>query len=391
MVASARARRYALAVPPVPQPRAGIVLEALGRPLPFSFFPVTRSKRRFGLYDAVFAVNPWSVMRGTVNNRLSSGEREESLAFLEQAEDFYRAATAGVSTNPLLIYYAFLNLAKALVRVRGYAGSLDRAMHGLSEQTAAGGTELTDSDVVVKDSNPGVCNVFPELVERLGYPRPTNGDAYPVPELLPQVVVGHRVWRESGTGHQERFLDLQVIEFVEDRAAKEVWLRFYVNRGDLKRYKITRDRLISQGGLNGVFREVAVKATGRGDSLVCLEQEQPTAYTGRATDVVKDLVDLSRPLLWRIVSTIPGGGYRRYYLHFTPPAETHRLPQLASLWALFYYFGSVVRYRPHMFDQLLAGGSGAFITEFISAQPEQMLYLLASELCQREIARPAIV
>jgi hypothetical protein len=83
-------------------------------------------------------------------------------------------------------------------------------------------------------------------------------------------------------------------------------------------------------------------------------------------------------------------GYRKYYLHLTPGQET-RLPQLASLWCLFFYFGSVVRYRPHLFDNILKGPYGAFVTEFLSAQPEQFLYLLASEMQARDIARPAIV
>src|SRR5436190_7497375 len=107
-------------MPRLPQPREGKTLEAKGRALPFSFFPVTRGTRRYGLYDVVFAINPWNVMRGSVNSELSATARPEALAFLKQAEDFFRAATSGVSTNPLLLYYAFLNLAKALIRVRGY-------------------------------------------------------------------------------------------------------------------------------------------------------------------------------------------------------------------------------------------------------------------------------
>ena len=39
---------------------------------------------------------------------------------------------------------------------------------------------------------------------------------------------------------------------------------------------------------------------------------------------------------------------------------------------------------------MLAGPYGAYITEFVAAQPEQLLYLLASELCRREVAKPAI-
>jgi hypothetical protein len=61
------------------------------------------------------------------------------------------------------------------------------------------------------------------------------------------------------------------------------------------------------------------------------------------------------------------------------------------MWALTFYFGSVVRYRPHLFDEILRGPHGAFVSEFISAQPEQMLYMLASELCERDVARPAII
>jgi hypothetical protein len=134
-----------------------------------------------------------------------------------------------------------------------------------------------------------------------------------------------------------------------------------------------------------------VEPTGRDQTLMCLEQINPVRYTGRPTDAVTDLVQFARPRLWRIVSAVPGAGYRRYYIHLTPPSETHRVSQVESLWLLAYYLGSVVRYRPHRFSQLLRGEYGAFLVEFIASQSEQMLYLLASEMCQREIAPPAIV
>jgi hypothetical protein len=221
----------------------GDVLEAKGRALPFSFFPVTRNGRRYGLYDAVFAVDPWSVMRGAIGTQLAASSRPEALAFLHQAEAFYRAARTGLSTNPLLLYYAFLNLGKALIRVRGYAGSLDQAMHGLTERTAVGGTELRDSQICAKDG-PTAANVYPELVQRLGYPRPLNNDVYPVIELIPQVVVGHRIWRESATSHRERFIDVKQIQFVSSPGDRRLWLRLFFSRGDLSRYSITLKRLL---------------------------------------------------------------------------------------------------------------------------------------------------
>jgi hypothetical protein len=83
------------------------------------------------------------------------------------------------------------------------------------------------------------------------------------------------------------------------------------------------------------------------------------------------------------------GAYRRYYVHLTPGGG-QRVSQLAALWALWFYFGSVVRYRPHVFAEMTAGRYGAYITEFVAAQPEQLLYLLASEMCEREVAKPVI-
>ena len=104
-----------------------------------------------------------------------------------------------------------------------------------------------------------------------------------------------------------------------------------------------------------------------------------------------DVVEPARLRLWRIITTGPEQGYRKYYVHLTPPTERHRLPQIASLWVLMYYLGSVVRYRPHEFDAIAAGRYGAFVSEFISAQSEQLLYMLASEMCRREVAKPAVI
>jgi hypothetical protein len=125
--------------------------------------------------------------------------------------------------------------------------------------------------------------------------------------------------------------------------------------------------------------------------LICFEQIMPASYTGRPTDVVQDLVDSARPYLWRLISASPISGYRRYYLHLTPPSERYRVPQIAALWMLLFYFGSVVRYRPQTYDLIAEGRYGAWASEFVAAQPEQLLYMLASEMHRREVARPAIV
>lgn len=159
---------------------------------------------------------------------------------------------------------------------------------------------------------------------------------------------------------------------------------------ETSRYDISRSQLLTEGGLTD-FREVRIVDPDYDPSLFCLEQVAAVAYSGRPTDIVMDLVNSVRPRLWRIATTVPDDAYRKYYIHMTPTTETHRVPQLASLWLLFFYFGSVVRYRPHLFDNVMSGSFGPFVSEFISAQSEQLLYLLASEMAQREVAKPAII
>lgn len=140
-----------------------------------------------------------------------------------------------------------------------------------------------------------------------------------------------------------------------------------------------------------MFAEVHASSLTTDPDYLCFEQIAPVTYTGRPTDVVPDLVDPCRPRLWRIVTAYPAEGYRRYYLHLTPPTETNRQPQIASMWMLIFFFGSVVRYRPQAFATMTRGRFGAWINDFVAAQPEQLLFMLASEIRRREVARPAIV
>lgn len=100
------------------------------RELTFSFFPVTRQGDNWILSDTVFAVSPWAVMQGQINSQLEGELHQEATAFLQQAHDFYVTASEKLAANPLLFYYAFLNLGKALLRVRDPIVSFDSHKHG---------------------------------------------------------------------------------------------------------------------------------------------------------------------------------------------------------------------------------------------------------------------
>ena len=371
-------------MPALPPPRTGDPLAIKKRDVAFSFFPVTYRKRGWTLSDTVFAVSPWAVMQGVIDHRLKGEARNEATAFLRQGRDFYITARERLAANPLLFYYAFLNVGKAVLRVRGVETSLDHAHHGLVElRPPHGGLSLKDAVVSVRDRKDKVY-VYPELFAVVDGQSLAHGRDLPVRDLLAQVVVGHRQWRDASR-QQERFVCLPNIELLHDRVARSLWAHLYVDPQDLSRYGLSVRTLIDQGSLRGLFRHVQSPMPG----LECLELRDVATYTTDPADGLPALIDRVRPVLWRIASALPAGAYRRYYLHLTPPGDC-RVSQLAALWALWFYFGSVVRYRPHHFDGMVAGPFGAYITEFVAAQPEQLLYLLASELRQREVAKPAI-
>lgn len=371
-------------MPQLPAARDGEVLTIKGRDVAFSFFPVRFRARGWTLSDTVFAVSPWAVMQGTVDARLDGEAHEEATAFLSQARDFYVTASERLSANPLLFYYAFLNLGKALLRVRGLEASLDHAHHGLGVRNlSAAGSTPEAAAVRVRDGKDKV-HVFPELFGLIEDHRFADGHELPVDDLLSQVVVGHRQWRDA-SDREERFIVVTDTELMQDRTSQALWVRLFIDPQDLSRYELSVQRVVREGRLDGFFRHVRSPVPGR----ECLELTQVAEYSTDPADGLAPLVATARPALWRIASALPGGAYRRYYLHLTP-AGLERATQLSALWALWFYFGSVVRYRPHSFDRMLAGRFGAYITEFVAAQPEQLLYLLASELCQREVAKPAI-
>ena len=210
--------------------------------------------------------------------------------------------------------------------------------------------------------------------------------SYDLPALLPQILSGHRLWAQA-SGKVERFIAVHDLQFWHDSAAHTLWLRIYLQADDLSRLNVSHARLLAESGLGATFREVQSDVAGQ----ICFEQTatQPCPNNYPA-DHIHHVVEAVRPNLWTTVSSIPP--YRRYYLYLCPPTDLpHRLPQLLSMYAVTFYLGSITRYRPHHFDALLRGAFGPRVRDFVTGQPLQFLYLMASEMARRDVAKPSIL
>lgn len=269
-------------------PRVGTVLTVKARPIPFSFHSVVRTNRRYGLQSRIFSTNPWGIIRQSIEDTLSGTSRDQAVAFLAQAEDFFRSAAAStlVTAKPILIYYCFLNLAKAVVLQKKLRIEYIRAQHGLQEGIHPGGHEFTDSFLKAYRSDPSEANVFDDLQEALfGKKFPSAGKVFDLKRLLPQLVQGHRVWCEAAKA-DERFVEITRIDYLHHEPTKKIWLVINIFADDLTRFGITRKRLLQESGLSATFRQVSSSESISGRKLLKFEQLTPRIQVGLQTKLL---------------------------------------------------------------------------------------------------------
>jgi hypothetical protein len=333
-------------------------------------------------------------MRRAVIEQVAQPEsRNEALAYLDQASDFYHSALTSQigAAKPVQLYYSYLNVAKAFVICRGVRPSLPSIEHGVNERVGAGGREFDDAFVQfwTSPNGRGKFQAFDEFADALGIQRMPNSHHVGLPQLVPQILSGHRLW-SAATANRERFIALHRIQFMESRPRREIWLRMYLYADDLSRLSCTQNDLLTLSGLDRDFRKVRCDEISEGRDLICLDQVAPIAYGRHGVDFANGLAASVKDRLWATVGSSPP--YRRYYLYLCPPAERASLmSQLASMYALTFYLGSVTRYRPNAFHALLNGPLGPRIQEFVTGQPAQFVYLMASEFARRDVTKPSIV
>ncbi|MGN4152216.1 YaaC family protein [Burkholderia gladioli] len=361
--------------------------------VPFSFWPMHEAHRgRHRLQSVLFSLDPWAVIIQRVHGTCPASAKDEALACIAQARDFFLSAeqAGALEARPLLQYYSYMNLVKAFCLTRGTRTTFDRARHGLSEKLSGPNfRELADAHLEAEagSATNQTAKNFSEFLLALTGSGLAANTRYNVPELLPQIVPGHRLWAEAAN-QDERFIHIHDIHFMRDHVAREIWLQIYVVAEDLARLHVTRIDLINSSGIQ--FHEVQTSKTHDGKKLICFESNVPMPYVGYAADKLNALAEQIKSSLWTTVSTVKP--FRRYYLYRCPaPEQPAKLPQLLSIYALSFYLGSITRYRPHQYPKIVRGEFGPRVQDFITGQPQQFLYLIASEFAKQELAKPAIV
>ncbi len=363
--------------------------------IPFSFWPTFQGSRREGLLWTLFASDAWFLIESYVSGLADTAAYAEAYAFLNQARDFYRAATNSeiAAAKPLLLYYSFLNLAKCLAVYRSGTAIGPNVKHGISEKLpTTSGAIYGDANIL---RNQDTVSAFKKLSDALGDDLPQAiAPATHVPirsqDFLAQILIGHRVWC-SGEAINERFISLQDIRYRHDPVTREMWVTAWVYKDDLQRFSYSQtaaSTALNLGG-GGAFRNVICgRPNEDGRELVEYELAVPEIYPNRPSEVLQALSKRVRKSLWRSVTSFPP--YRKYYLYIKTPTQTI-LSQLQSLYLACYYFGSITRYKPASFIDILESDIGPFVQEFFTNQPAQILYLMTSEFVEQEVTKAAVI
>jgi hypothetical protein len=375
----------AFAMPKLPNPRTGHELQINAQAPRFSRWPVRQKGKSYALQTELLTKNPWEVIENSINAALDRRSRaaDVCLAFLFQSLDFYRAYEGSrVSSRPLLLYYSFLNLVKALVVCRQPGADLAGAAHGLTENR----TRYTRAVITAKADRGRGREIYDMFAQKLGEAPLTAECNFDLSKtLLSQIVIGHRLWAQAAN-QRERFVRVQAFKYLQSAADQSVWLSFDVTKSDLDNIGVTPGRFLRNARLMD-FRQVK-PAENDDDRLVHFEQTQPRAYSTHPGEALGQLSHVMCKHVWCVIRTVPP--YRRYYL-WGGDSSIDLLNPLLSVYLVLFYLGSVTRYRPYYFEELQVSPFGNFFDEIVQTQGQQLLYHLAAEFSQRDVSWPAVL
>lgn len=315
------------------------------------------------------------------------------LSVLEQSQYFYEAASlAPIKSQPLLYYYSFLNIAKAAI-VLNNSTLLTSGLefnHGIDSCSINSTTQLQDCFIKIKSlidsTGTKKISVAYELSRLLGdnieftFPAPANHDNGPwiidIISLLKSCVGIHRTASETFKV-KESFVRVDSPRIEKDsRLLKHKGLVNTTHNGRT---------LLNNAGYN--IEEIDLKW------YINEEYNMPSAYLSRQIFNTFSKTILSKGL-W---SYTTGDDYKLYinsnqlikdvdkyiFSPFNvaqPNVKRLTLSSATIIYYLMFFFGSITRYHPYLFEKVLSEKEIWLVNEFLKTQPLQFILLLTSKV-----------
>lgn len=124
----------------------------------------------------------------------------------------------------------------------------------------------------------------------------------------------------------------------------------------------------------------ATALTARGYNIVVEEGEHYLVeeyLTTRYNPAREDYYALSKQIRDKGIWYFLGG---KNYTKYLSKSEHHRYPTEMTIYWTIFYLGSITRYRPNLFDDIFSDMERWLLSEFLTTQPKQLLYLMTSKM-----------
>lgn len=279
--------------------------------------------------------------------------------YINHAYEFYNAAgKTDTNTAPLIYYYSFLNLAKALCEIKypGFHKYAESYKHGISWKPNKDYFVNLNSEIVSITTR-GIWHVLMEvtLEKNVSY---TNPLILKIKDLF-AFGAETSIEYESVFSEPARLIDFDHIGIYLDPDAKELWLHYVVNKQDLKRLRMTRPKLLKL-------------ITPKGFKYEQVESENEDTWTFESTPPIK-FKDVNLSVDYKYVRPLvkPMNLFVHLFdrkLIYSIPIQDRlpiQLPQLNVLYTLMFWLGSLVRYDPHSVADLQESRDWMLIDGFI--------------------------
>ena len=281
-------------------------------------------------------------------------------ALLEQAKHFYIAAESSpVKSKPLLFYYAFLNLSKIIIGIEKNYNSSHEFRHGIAENHNG---NFAHSTITIYELKNDIKNVAIELHNILDVHAFSSKQVFKVKELLAHCVGVHRAYSEIYN-------------------QKEIFFRL----DNAKLYKSGRD-MIFRGEVRCKADNVA-SLQARGYSIAYEDGKyfyeckiQTTRYSKTRADYYALSQKLRHEGIWYYI----GSDGHTFYLS---ELATNRYSPESIIYNVMFYLGSITRYHPYMFDRIFSDKEQWLMSEFLTTQPKQFLYLATSKVLGQHVLK----
>lgn len=325
--------------------------------------------------------NPWNFLDTWINNQIRLFKRtserkerlEKSLYFLELAKNFQLSAdSAKMPTKGTLTYYSILNLNKVFLLTKGIDLEVSMEHHGLVLPSNE------KKRLRVSSNGDEFINLFSTFSKFVGS-SVNAGEFIDIDEMISEIPEIHEMTFNIGKLRttKRKFLPIEINILTNKPRHTHL---IYEIKYEKKNANLMRVEKFRSGILNTKLEKYCeddVYISYRSKRRINYTYNSDSSWKNRYQEIQNELNEIGVSVI------LTRGGYR-YYLNLQP----NKYKPIVYYVALMYYIGSVARYRPTLYNNILAGEYQSVFTEALETCNVQFLYYLASLITKKVCAVP---